>query len=117
MLASPLMLLTMLAIKLEDGMRAPVLYGQVRVGYANRNFRVLKFRSMRIDAEKNGARSGPRPMTIASLAWAAFIRKMRIDELPQLFNVLQRPDELRRPAARAAGVRAAAERAAFLIMT
>ena len=57
-LASPLMLLTMLAIKLEDGIRAPVFYGQVRVGFANRNFRVLKFRSMRIDAEKNGARLG-----------------------------------------------------------
>jgi sugar transferase (PEP-CTERM system associated) len=84
----PLMLLTVLAIKLEEGIRAPVLYGQPRVGYASRIFRVMKFRSMRPDAESDG-----RPR------WAAtnddrvtrvgrFIRKVRIDELPQLFNVL-----------------------------
>ena len=86
-LASPFMLLTILAIKIEDGLRAPVFYGQLRVGYANRNFRVLKFRSMRTDAEKDGA------------VWAKtnddrvtrvgrFTRKTRLDELPQLLNVL-----------------------------
>ncbi len=86
-IAAPVMLLTMLAIKIEDGLRAPVFYGQLRVGYANRTFRVLKFRSMRIDAEKNGA------------VWAQanddrvtrvgrFTRKTRLDELPQLLNVL-----------------------------
>ena len=87
-LAAPLMLLTMLAIKLEDGLRAPVFYGQVRVGYANRNFRVLKFRSMRIDAEKNGAvwaRTNDDRVTRVG----RFTRKTRLDELPQLLNVLR----------------------------
>jgi sugar transferase (PEP-CTERM system associated) len=86
-LAAPLMLLTMLAIKLEDGIRAPVFYGQVRVGYANRNFRVLKFRSMRTDAEKNGAvwaRANDDRVTRVG----RFTRKTRLDELPQLLNVL-----------------------------
>ena len=84
--ALPVMVFTALAIKLEEGFSAPVFYGQPRVGYAGRVFRVLKFRSMRVDAEKNGAR------------WASanddrvtrvgrFIRKVRIDELPQLLNV------------------------------
>ena len=86
-LASPLMLLTMLAIKLEDGIRAPVFYGQVRVGFANRNFRVLKFRSMRTDAEKNGAvwamANDDRVTRVGRIT-----RKMRLDELPQLLNVL-----------------------------
>ena len=83
----PVMVLTALAIKLEEGFSAPVFYGQPRVGFAGRVFRVLKFRSMRVDAEKDGAR------------WASanddrvtrvgrFIRKVRIDELPQLLNVL-----------------------------
>ncbi|MEO8019980.1 MAG: TIGR03013 family XrtA/PEP-CTERM system glycosyltransferase [Pseudomonadota bacterium] len=86
-IASPLMLLTILAIKLEDGLRAPLFYGQVRVGYANRNFRVLKFRSMRTDAEKDGAvwaRANDDRVTRVG----RFIRKTRIDELPQLLNVL-----------------------------
>jgi sugar transferase (PEP-CTERM system associated) len=86
-LASPLMLLTMLAIKLEDGIRAPVFYGQLRVGFANRNFRVLKFRSMRTDAEKNGAvwaRANDDRVTRVGRV----TRKMRLDELPQLLNVL-----------------------------
>lgn len=83
----PVMLLTVLAIKLEDGLSAPVLYRQVRVGERGQPFQLLKFRSMREDAERDGAR------------WAAandsrvtrvgrVIRKLRIDELPQILNVL-----------------------------
>ena len=87
-LAWPVMLLTVLAIKLEDGLRAPVLYRQVRVGLEGRRFHVLKFRSMRVDAEKGGkaiwAASGDARVTRVG----AFIRKVRIDELPQLLNVL-----------------------------
>ncbi len=84
----PVMLLTVLAIKIEDGLRAPVLYSQRRVGLGGREFSVLKFRSMRPDAEANGAvwaqRSDPRVTRVG-----AIIRKLRIDELPQIFNVLR----------------------------
>jgi sugar transferase (PEP-CTERM system associated) len=85
----PLMLLVAVAIKLEDGFGAPVLYGQTRVGLEGRHFRVLKFRSMRVDAEKAGraiwaVKKDPRVTRVG-----AFIRKARLDELPQLFNVLR----------------------------
>jgi sugar transferase (PEP-CTERM system associated) len=87
-LAAPFMLLTVLAIKLEDGWRAPTLYSQARVGLAGRTFNVIKFRSMRQDAELNGAqwaqRGDPRITHVG-----AIIRKLRIDELPQIFNVLR----------------------------
>lgn len=88
-LAWPLMLLACLAIKLEDGWRQPVLYKQVRVGLQGRCFTLLKFRSMRVDAEKDGraawaAVDDPRVTRVGS-----FIRKTRIDELPQLLNVLR----------------------------
>jgi lipopolysaccharide/colanic/teichoic acid biosynthesis glycosyltransferase len=82
------MLLTVLAIKLEDGWRAPALYSQKRVGLGGRTFNVHKFRSMRQDAELNGAqwaqRGDPRVTRVG-----AVIRKLRIDELPQIFNVLR----------------------------
>lgn len=85
-LTSPLMLISALIIRLESP--GPVIYKQDRVGLHEREFTVYKFRSMRQDAEKNGA------------VWASahdarvtrfgrFIRKVRIDELPQLINVLK----------------------------
>ncbi len=84
----PFMVLTVIAIKLEDGITAPTLYSQRRVGLGGRVFHVHKFRSMRIDAELNGAqwaqRSDPRVTRVGGL-----IRKLRIDELPQIFNVLR----------------------------
>jgi sugar transferase (PEP-CTERM system associated) len=84
----PVMLLTVLAIKLEDGWTAPALYSQERVGLHGKEFRVLKFRSMRQDAEANGAvwaqRADPRITRVG-----AIIRKLRIDELPQVINVLR----------------------------
>ena len=87
LLTLPLLLLTAIAVKLQD--RGPVFYSQERVGLFGQLFTVYKFRSMRVDAEVGG---GPR--------WAAkgdsritrvgaFIRKVRIDELPQLINVLK----------------------------
>ena len=82
----PVMLLTALAIKLEEGFSAPVFYGQPRVGYAGRVFRVMKFRSMRTDAEKHGAVWAMQNDTRVTRV-GKFIRKVRIDELPQLFNV------------------------------
>jgi sugar transferase (PEP-CTERM system associated) len=86
-IAAPVMLLTVVAIKLEDGWRAPALYSQRRVGLGGSVFKVLKFRSMRPDAELNGAQwaqhGDPRVTRVG-----AIIRKLRIDELPQIFNVL-----------------------------
>lgn len=84
----PIMLLTAFAIMLESGFTAPVLYRQTRVGLNWAPFQVIKFRSMRIDAEKHGAqwaRTDDKRVTRVG----RFIRKTRIDELPQLFNVLK----------------------------
>jgi sugar transferase (PEP-CTERM system associated) len=88
LVAWPIMLLTALAIYLESGLKGPILYKQLRVGENSLPFYVIKFRSMYVDAEKNGVQ------------WAAakdsrvtrtgeFIRKCRIDELPQIYNVLK----------------------------
>jgi len=62
----PVMLLTALAIILEEGWRAPVLFRQRRVGRYGKPFNVLKFRSMRVDAERDGP-SGPHRMTRVTL--------------------------------------------------
>ncbi|MGR9052879.1 MAG: TIGR03013 family XrtA/PEP-CTERM system glycosyltransferase [Gammaproteobacteria bacterium] len=84
----PVMLLTVLAIMIESGIKAPVLYKQVRVGENNKHFKVLKFRSMVVDAEKNGAQwARQRDNRITRVG--GFIRSCRIDELPQIFNVLK----------------------------
>jgi len=86
-LAIPLMFLTALAIRLESV--GPVIYRQERVGLGGRRFMCLKFRSMRADAERDGIarwaeRGDPRVTGVGR-----FIRKVRIDELPQLINVLR----------------------------
>lgn len=86
--ALPLMLLTALAIRIEDGWHAPVLYRQRRVGRHGEPFEVLKFRSMQVDAETNGAVwATPNDPRVTKVG--AFIRLSRIDELPQLINVLR----------------------------
>ncbi|MGH8547693.1 MAG: TIGR03013 family XrtA/PEP-CTERM system glycosyltransferase, partial [Methylococcales bacterium] len=85
----PIMLLTMVAIKLESRFSGPVLYCQKRVGMSWRLFDVIKFRSMCLDAEAGGK---PRMASRDDerVTWIGkFIRKFRIDELPQLFNVLK----------------------------
>jgi sugar transferase (PEP-CTERM system associated) len=87
LLAAPLMLIVAVMVRLDS--RGPALYRQIRVGLGGREFMVLKFRSMRPDAE-----TGNRPQ------WATehdprvtrvgrFLRKYRLDELPQLINVLR----------------------------
>ncbi len=85
----PILLITSLAILLEGGLRQPVFYRQRRVGYEGAIFDVLKFRSMQADAEKPGApvwaSEGDRRVTRVG----RFIRKYRIDELPQILNVLR----------------------------
>jgi lipopolysaccharide/colanic/teichoic acid biosynthesis glycosyltransferase len=83
----PVMILTVLAIKLEDGLSAPVLYRQVRVGERGQTFQLLKFRSMREDAERDGARWAVANDTRVTRV-GRVIRKLRIDELPQILNVL-----------------------------
>lgn len=83
---APLLILTVIAIRLDS--KGPVLYRQRRIGYRGEVFEIFKFRSMRTDAEKDGAR------------WAAadddritrvgrFIRRTRIDEIPQAINILR----------------------------
>jgi sugar transferase (PEP-CTERM system associated) len=86
--ALPLMLLAAIAIRVEDGLSAPVFYRQSRVGRYNRPFQILKFRSMCQNAEEEGAVWAlPRDPRITRVG--AFIRTTRIDELPQLINVLR----------------------------
>ncbi len=86
-LALPVMIVTALAVRLDSP--GPVIYRQERVGRGGRAFTCLKFRSMRADAEQDGVprwalKSDPRVTRIGS-----FIRKSRIDELPQLLNVIK----------------------------
>jgi len=86
--AWPFMALTAIAIFLESGFKGPILYRQLRVGENNKNFEVLKFRSMRTDAEKNGAQWAKKNDNRVTRV-GGFIRKCRFDELPQIFNVLK----------------------------
>lgn len=83
---SPLWLLTALAIKLESA--GPVFFQQRRTGLFNQEFNILKFRSMCQDAEKDGARWASKNDSRITRV-GNFIRKTRIDELPQLINVLK----------------------------
>ncbi|MGH8133610.1 MAG: TIGR03013 family XrtA/PEP-CTERM system glycosyltransferase [Steroidobacteraceae bacterium] len=85
----PVMLLSALAIKLEDGWRAPILYRQARVGLGGRIFNVLKFRSMRTDAERDGQAQWARQRDPRITRVGAVIRQLRIDELPQILNVVR----------------------------
>jgi sugar transferase (PEP-CTERM system associated) len=85
LLASPVMLLIALAVALDS--KGPIFYRQERVGCLNRPYRLWKFRSMRVDAEKDGAvwakQNDDRVTRVGKL-----IRRTRIDEIPQVFNVL-----------------------------
>lgn len=86
--AWPVMLLTAAAIWIECRGKHPILYRQTRVGEGWKCFQLIKFRSMRPDAEKDGARMAlPNDDRITPVG--RFIRKTRIDELPQLWNVLK----------------------------
>jgi sugar transferase (PEP-CTERM system associated) len=84
----PVMLVTALAIWIEDGFGAPVFFSQTRVGLDGRHFKVLKFRSMSVDAEGDGKARWATPGDSRVTKVGAFIRKTRIDELPQILNVL-----------------------------
>ena len=84
-IALPILLIAAIAIKLEDG--GPVLYSQTRLGKDSKTFTIYKMRSMRIDAEANGAQwaqaEDDRITKVGKV-----IRKTRIDEIPQLYNIL-----------------------------
>ncbi len=84
---APLIALTAVAVWLEDG--SPVLYSQERVGEHGRIFRVYKFRSMRKDAERAGTPIWAKADDDRVTRVGRFIRKTRLDELPQLWNVLR----------------------------
>ncbi|MCW5699708.1 MAG: TIGR03013 family PEP-CTERM/XrtA system glycosyltransferase, partial [Rhodospirillales bacterium] len=86
LLLSPVLALTALAIFLEDG--GPAIYRQERVGFRGRRFTLMKLRSMRVDAEADGPKWADQNDCRVTLV-GAFIRKTRIDELPQLINVLK----------------------------
>jgi sugar transferase (PEP-CTERM system associated) len=86
LLALPVMLITAACICLESGF--PILYRQERVGQGGRAFTLYKFRSMRNEAESDGTPRWARANDDRTTRVGRFIRKWRIDELPQLFNVL-----------------------------
>jgi len=82
----PIMLITAVIIRLQS--HGPIFFWQKRVGYEGKVFNMVKFRSMSTDSEKDGsqfAEDGDARIT----RFGQFIRKMRIDELPQLWNILR----------------------------
>ena len=85
--ALPFLLLTPLAIKLEDG--GPVFFRQKRASLGGKEFEILKFRSMVVDADKIGNRSGATTNDPRITKVGKFIRATRIDELPQLLNIIR----------------------------
>jgi sugar transferase (PEP-CTERM system associated) len=85
----PIMALSTLAIMIEDGWGSPVFYRQSRVGRGGRTFELLKFRSMGLDAETDGQARWAEKDDPRVTAVGAIIRRLRIDELPQLLNVLR----------------------------
>lgn len=81
---SPIFLLTMIGILISDW--GPVFYTSTRIGKGNRAFKMFKFRSMRVDKTANEA--SLRPDEDRIFPFGHFIRKVKIDELPQLLNIL-----------------------------
>jgi exopolysaccharide biosynthesis polyprenyl glycosylphosphotransferase len=86
-ITSPIMFVTAVAIKIYD--KGPILYKQVRCTRDMKEFKILKFRSMRTDAEKDGVARLAQKNDSRITPIGRFIRKVRIDELPQLFNILK----------------------------
>jgi exopolysaccharide biosynthesis polyprenyl glycosylphosphotransferase len=87
LLTAPILLAVGLAIRLESP--GPVFFRQRRVGRFGREFTILKFRSMRVDAEADGAPRWAQPNDPRVTRLGRFIRKTRLDELPQLWSVLK----------------------------
>lgn len=87
-LAAPFMLLTTFLISAESGFKGAVFYRQQRVGKGGQQFDLLKFRSMHENAEVNGAQWAIKNDSRVTII-GRFIRKTRIDELPQILNILK----------------------------
>ena len=87
LIASPLMLLIYLGIKITSP--GPAIYRQTRITCNGQEFQFLKFRSMPVDSEKDGARLALRDQKHRTTRFGYFLRKTSLDELPQLFNVLR----------------------------
>ncbi|MEI7993535.1 MAG: undecaprenyl-phosphate glucose phosphotransferase [Methylococcaceae bacterium] len=87
MLISPLFLFIAVGVKLSS--KGPVFYRQERVGWNNRSFTMLKFRSMPVDAESNTGAVWSKPGEKRATRFGGFLRKISLDELPQLMNVLK----------------------------
>ncbi|MBO5564192.1 MAG: exopolysaccharide biosynthesis polyprenyl glycosylphosphotransferase [Lachnospiraceae bacterium] len=86
-IASPIMLVTAILIRLYDG--GPVFYKQTRCTLNQKEFEIIKFRSMRVDAEKDGVARLATEHDDRITPIGRFIRKVRIDELPQLINIVK----------------------------
>ncbi|HSJ48399.1 MAG TPA: TIGR03013 family XrtA/PEP-CTERM system glycosyltransferase [Gammaproteobacteria bacterium] len=85
----PLMALVMLAVYLEDPRAGSILFSQVRVGRNNHPFTIYKFRSMTVTAEEDGVARWASKNDARITRVGSIIRKVRLDELPQIFNVLR----------------------------
>ena len=81
----PIMILVMCIIKIQDG--GPIFYSQLRTGFRGKPFKVWKFRSMKINAEENGPQWSKKEDNRVT-SFGKILRKSRIDELPQLINVM-----------------------------
>ncbi len=86
---APIMILVAAASMIESRGRNPVLFHQVRVGQNGTLFRLHKFRSMRVDAEADGVARWATENDTRVTALGSFLRKTRLDELPQIFNVIK----------------------------
>lgn len=87
LLAWPAMLVVAICVALES--RGPILYRQTRVGENGRHFDLIKFRSMRVDAEADGVARWASQGDDRTTRVGRLIRLVRLDELPQLFNILK----------------------------
>jgi len=83
----PVLLITALLVKLTSP--GPAIYSQTRTGYMGQQFKLIKFRSMRIDAERDGPQWSSGPNDNRVTRFGAFMRRTRLDELPQLWNIFR----------------------------